>query len=127
MLNRDQQRKIEELRRKGMGYKTIATELNISRDAVRNYCKANSMDGYGKDYVDKRYCKYCHKELKQPKTGRKKKFCSATCKVEWEKLHPLYTLMYVNIVEMNFKVSLLKLNIAAVTAMYMIDFGRKRI
>ena len=26
--------------------------------------------------------------VKQPKTGRKKKFCSATCKVEWEKLHP---------------------------------------
>ena len=28
------------------------------------------------------------KEIEQPKTGRKKKFCSANCKVEWGKLHP---------------------------------------
>lgn len=88
LLDRIQKRQIEDLRQKGVGYKTIAAELNLSRDVVRNYCKAAGMDGYGKDYVDKQYCKYCHKELKQPKTGRKKKFCSATCKVEWEKLHP---------------------------------------
>lgn len=38
---------IKELRMQGKGYKSIATAVGLSRDIVRNYCKANGMEGYG--------------------------------------------------------------------------------
>ncbi len=37
---------IKELRMNGMGYRTIAEAVELSRDIVRNYCKANGMGGY---------------------------------------------------------------------------------
>ena len=33
-----QERRIRELRQRGVGYRTIAAELGISRDTVRNFC-----------------------------------------------------------------------------------------
>lgn len=38
---------IKELRTQGNGYKSIAFVVGLSRDIVRNYCKANGMEGYG--------------------------------------------------------------------------------
>lgn len=38
---------VEELRLHGKGYKTIASAVGVSRDIVRNYCKAKGMEGYG--------------------------------------------------------------------------------
>lgn len=38
---------IEELRMNGKGYKAIASAVGLSRNIVRNYCKANSMEGHG--------------------------------------------------------------------------------
>ncbi len=38
---------IKTLRLEGKGYKAIASALGLSRDIVRNYCKANGLDGDG--------------------------------------------------------------------------------
>ena len=38
---------IEALRMQGKGYKSIASAVGLSRDIVRNYCKANGMEGAG--------------------------------------------------------------------------------
>lgn len=38
---------IKTLRLEGKGYKAITSALGLSRDIVRNYCKANGLDGYG--------------------------------------------------------------------------------
>lgn len=38
---------IEGLRIQGKGYKAIASAVGLSRDIVRNYCKANGMEGTG--------------------------------------------------------------------------------
>ena len=38
---------IEALRLQGKGYKAIASAVGLSRDIVRNYCKANGMEGFG--------------------------------------------------------------------------------
>lgn len=38
---------IETLRQQGKGYKAIASAVGLSRDIVRNYCKANGMEGFG--------------------------------------------------------------------------------
>ncbi len=37
---------VKELRLKGMGYQVIAEVLGLSRDIVRNHCKAKGMGGY---------------------------------------------------------------------------------
>lgn len=41
-----QAKQIEALRGQGKGYKAIASAVGLSRDIVRNYCKANGMEGY---------------------------------------------------------------------------------
>lgn len=38
---------IEEMRMQGKGYKAIASAVGLSRDIVRNYCKAKGVEGYG--------------------------------------------------------------------------------
>ena len=50
-MTREQAERIKALRIQGKGYRAIASELGLSRDIVRNYCKANGLNGYGK-FVD---------------------------------------------------------------------------
>ncbi len=57
-MTNEQKEKIEELRKIGIGYRSIAMALDLSRDIVRNYCKSQGLDGYGA-------------EIKKKKTGRK--------------------------------------------------------
>ena len=47
-MTNEQKEKIIELRKLGIGYRSIATAMNMSRDKVRNFCKAQGLDGYGK-------------------------------------------------------------------------------
>ena len=42
-----QEKRIRALRQRGVGYRTIAAELGISRDAVRNFCTAHDLSGVG--------------------------------------------------------------------------------
>ena len=43
-----QAEQIENLRRQGVGYRSIGTIVGLSRDIVRNYCKSKGLDGYAK-------------------------------------------------------------------------------
>lgn len=87
---------IRELRMKGVGYRTIGSLLGLSRDIVRNYCKSKGLDGYGaatklniKEQIESGYaCAFCGASIVQPAIGRKKKFCSDSCRREWWKAHP---------------------------------------
>ena len=47
-MTKEQQKTIEHLRKMGLGYRKIGIALDIPRDKVRNYCKANGLDGYAK-------------------------------------------------------------------------------
>lgn len=42
-----QAEQIRTLRMQGKGYKAVASAVGLSRDIVRNYCKAHGMEGYG--------------------------------------------------------------------------------
>lgn len=42
---------IATLRMQGKGYKAIASAVGLTRDIVRNFCKANGMEGYGETAV----------------------------------------------------------------------------
>ena len=87
---------IKELRMGGMGYRTIAEAVGLSRDIVRNYCKANGMGGYVVATVKNlqerleagAICICCGKEITQPENGRPRKFCSDRCRRQWWKTHP---------------------------------------
>ena len=91
MITALQEEQIRKLRSQGIGYRQIASQLNMSRDTVRYYCKANNLQGY-KEAVqlniqrieeDNNICSYCGKELIQTKTGRKKHFCNDVCRRKW--------------------------------------------
>ena len=46
-MTKEQAERIRELRMQGKGYKAVASAVGLSRDVVRNHCKANGMEGYG--------------------------------------------------------------------------------
>lgn len=46
-MTKEQAAQIRELRMQGKGYKAVASAAGLSRDIVRNYCRANGMEGYG--------------------------------------------------------------------------------
>ena len=46
-MTKEQAERIKELRMQGKGYKAVASAVGLSRDIVRNYCRANGMEGYG--------------------------------------------------------------------------------
>lgn len=88
MITLLQQKQVRELRRQGAGYKKIASQLNLSRDSVRNYCRGiypvDTGDLY-KSAENYNECKNCGALLEQPKIGRKRKFCCAGCRDKWWK------------------------------------------
>ena len=87
---------IKEMRLNGMGYRAIAETLGLSRDIVRNHCKAKGMDGYVAATVRNMQeregqggiCICCGKEMAQQGNGRPRKFCSEKCRRQWWKTHP---------------------------------------
>lgn len=46
-MTKEQAAQIKELRLQGKGYKAVASAVGLSRDIVRNYCKANGLEGHG--------------------------------------------------------------------------------
>ena len=91
-----QEQQIREFRMKGAGYKAIASVLGLSRDVVRNYCKSHNLDGYAPEVAlnmeerkqNIQNCPLCKKIIKQPNTGRRRKFCSEKCRRLWWSEHP---------------------------------------
>ena len=65
--------------------------MNMFRDEVRNFCKAQGLDGYGKNNKKSEgkaiieLCKNCGERINQNQIkGRPKRYCSKECKNEWE-------------------------------------------
>ncbi|WP_352418023.1 RNA polymerase subunit sigma-24 [Proteiniborus sp.] len=97
-MTKEQEEKIKQMRHLGIGYKKIASEIGLSRDSVRGYCRRNGLDGFGKEQALKyrllmqeefQYiiCPQCGEHIKQNARGRKRKYCSMECKREWDKTH----------------------------------------
>lgn len=95
-MTQQQAKQIVEMRKKGIGYKNIASVVGLSRDIVRNYCKYHNLTGYSNALVKNvqermkngEACMYCGGELNRMQTGRPKKFCSDKCRRDWWKMHP---------------------------------------
>ena len=93
-----QRQKIRTLRYQGVGYGKIAKATGLSRDSVRNYCIREGLNGYASELVTEYrkvlkeemlfvVCLNCGMQLEQNSCGRKRKYCSLSCKREWEKDH----------------------------------------
>lgn len=82
----DQARQIEFLRKQGIGYRQVALELGLSRDAVRYYCKANNLAGNAEEAYENAkgvICLQCGKRLTRLQPERKRLFCSDECRYKW--------------------------------------------
>ena len=90
-----QARQIRDFRLRGAGYKAIATVTGLSRDIVRNYCKSHGLEGFAQELTinmkeqiaNGMACKNCGRQLLQPHTGRRRRFCSDQCRHEWWTAH----------------------------------------
>ena len=81
---------IQKMRLKGDGYRAIALALDLSRDMVRYHCRSLNLDGFAPKLsceLDS-VCAYCKKPIKQPETGRKRKYCSEVCRRNWWAANP---------------------------------------
>ncbi|EGP5553226.1 sigma factor-like helix-turn-helix DNA-binding protein [Enterococcus faecium] len=90
-----QKQQIVLLRQEGLGYKKIATILDVSVDAVKSYCKRNKITTVevikneptiAHDEQDNS-CPECGKEVIQIPKMRARRFCSNTCRDAWWKKH----------------------------------------
>ena len=52
-MTKEQQQTIERLRNMGLGYRKIGIALDLPRDKVRNYCKANGCNGVQREHNKK--------------------------------------------------------------------------
>ncbi len=75
---KDKNKRINELRDLGYGYKRIAKELSITPSAVRHAC--NKIE---EESILKGFCKNCDKEMLSIKGKKKKLFCSDKCRWQW--------------------------------------------
>ncbi len=91
-----QAEQIENLRKQGVGYRSIGTIVGLSRDIVRNYCKSKGLDGYASEITVNiqeqmalgKVCWCSGKPITQTRTGRPRKFCSDRCRRAWWAAHP---------------------------------------
>lgn len=74
--------KINKLQIAGFGYRKIASELGLSANTVKSYCKRHPIA----DDVSR--CKQCDIPLEQIPHKRRKEFCSKECRLLWWKQHP---------------------------------------
>ena len=94
-MTEEQALQIRELRDHGMGYRSIASTVNLSRDIVRNYCRSKGIGGFRADnekklkdcMEDGRACAFCGRELMKAKTGRPRRFCSESCRRSYWRMH----------------------------------------
>ena len=81
-----QKETIRYLRGEGLGYKTIAGQLELSVDAVKGYCKRNGLNGVASENKSN-LCRHCGKSIEQIMGCKPKKFCSADCRQTWWNTH----------------------------------------
>lgn len=84
----EQKELIESYRRKGVGYKQIAKELEMSPNSVKSYCRRNNLSNEALKQNDgESSCEQCGKNIQQIKGRKRKRFCSDKCRNLWWNSH----------------------------------------
>lgn len=83
-MNMEEKQQVMKLRSEGLGYKKISSELGISVNTIKSFCRANQLT---KEFTPtKSYCKNCGMQFCQTK-NKQKIFCSRSCKQTWWNQH----------------------------------------
>ena len=96
MFTKKETQAVTYLRKGKMSYTMIALLLSLTRDAVRDYCIEQNINGDKAKAAPKkrrRYncvCEYCGKPVNDNflKNGRKNRFCCEQCRRRWWAEHP---------------------------------------
>ena len=70
---------IRSLHSQGYGYKKIASEIGISVNTVKSFCRNNKLTEISSAAV----CQACGKTIVQLPKQKQRKFCSAKCRDNW--------------------------------------------
>ena len=92
-MTQEMQKQIEELRLKGLGYKSVATVVGTTKENVRYYCKTHGLMGkadlaalnFEEHKKNPEHCKHCGGKIdRNPRSGLKL-YCSEQCRRAWWK------------------------------------------
>ena len=82
---------IEEYRKNGCSYSSIAHKLDISVNSIKTYCRRNGLSGFSavRSIPDSNFefCRYCGKPVVQKSSRKAKKYCSDICRMAWWNSH----------------------------------------
>lgn len=89
-----QKREIMKLRNNGIGYSRIASELGVSENTIKSFCRREKLKVETASstvvLVKKKsgvVCENCGKSLLQIKGHRAERFCSTACRYAWWNAH----------------------------------------
>lgn len=85
-MNTIEKEKIRYLRGEGLGYKAIASRLELSVDSVKGYCRRSGLGGEAVQNADN-VCRQCGEPFTKKPGAEQKKFCSAVCRNTWWNHH----------------------------------------
>jgi len=93
-MTADEKAKITHMRLEGVGFVKISTDLGISVNTIKSYCRRKALPGGGIGYIpaetekqNTTRCKQCGKPLTQNPKRKVKRFCSDTCRLKWWNTH----------------------------------------
>lgn len=86
-----QKQQILSMRMQGIGYHVIGKTLNLDEHLVQLYCKSHGLAGdaglvrLNHDIWcrENNRCAFCGIKLKQPQRGRRRRFCSGSCRTRY--------------------------------------------
>ena len=79
----EQKKQIIALRRNGAGYGNIASQLGISINTVKSFCRRHSLAAPPTDSL----CEQCGRPIAQNPGRKRKQFCCDACRNKWWNSH----------------------------------------
>ena len=131
-----QSTQITNMRESGLGYSTIASQIGLSKDCVRSYCRTHGLKGIrSPSHVDKEVgnntCRTCGRYLQHTPGKRKKQYCSDACRMDWWNAHQdkvkrkaYYSFTCANVVRPSAHTEMQKESTAAILAISRLVFPR---
>lgn len=91
VLTEIQKQQIFSMRMQGIGYHVIGKTLNLKENQVQLYCKAHGLAGdpslvflnHAVWCEQNNRCAFCGRKLQQPRCGRRRRFCSGSCRTRY--------------------------------------------
>ena len=92
-MKEEQEKQIIKMRKSGLGFTAIASRLQLSKIAVRAFCKSQGLMEKRPPDLEMQNptpdnCKTCGKQLKYTSGKKKRQFCSNRCRMDWWNTHP---------------------------------------